>query len=390
MGRTARIVGSAATVWAIVAAGPAWAAVPSQQADATGMVDDAAWSVTVAAGTVWVGGEFDRSLSSSGGSATGAPGIAAFGLASGAPATLRLPSLGSGPIVYDQSLGSNGVLYLAGKFTYQYGGASRRNLVGIDPSSGAIVRGFSTPALFSVLAMGDRVYAGGSKLEAYRTDGGKDSGFRTVTSAVDPSLRSHNTPNQFRDLLAAGGDVIAIGKFDSINGDPQKVAVRLDAGSGQPRSWRIGGIDQQSGAFGLAGHLAGDRLYIAAGGSDFTAAYRASDGGEIWKTDTSGSSQTLTLFDANTLIVGGHFQWVAHAPGQQCGSNQNPNRSCFAQPRLVAMNAANGEAVTSWRPQICCAYAGVWSVAVSGGSLHVAGEFTKAGGRNQRDYARFS
>jgi hypothetical protein len=390
MGRTARRIAGVATVWAVVTGTPAWAGVPSQQADATGMVDDAAWSVTVAAGNVWVGGEFDRSLNSAGGSASTAPGIAAFSLASGAPVSMRLPSLGSGPIVYDGSLGADGVLYLAGRFTYQFEGSSRRNLVGIDPSSGAIVRGFSTPALFSVLAMGDRVYAGGSKLEAYRADGSKDTGFRAVTISVDPSLRSHNTPNQFRDLVTHGGDLIAVGKFDYVNGDPQKVAVRVDADSGQPKGWRLDGIDERSGAFGLAGQVVGDRLYIAAGGSDFTAAYRASDGGEIWKTDTSGSSQTLTMFDSTTLIVGGHFQWVANSPGQQCGSNQNPNRNCLDQARLVAMNASNGDAITTWRPQICCAYAGVWNVAVAGGSLHVAGDFTKAGGRSQRYYARFS
>jgi hypothetical protein len=389
MRRLSRIVGIAATVW-VVAAGSASAGVPSQQADATGMVDETAWSVAVAGGTVWVGGEFDRSLTSSGGSGAAAPGIAAFSLSSGAPLSMRMPPLGSGPIVYDQSLGSNGILYLAGKFTYQFGGSTRKNLVAIDPSSGAIVRGFSAPTLYSVLAMGDRVYAGGSKLEAFRTDGGKDSGFRAVSCAIDPSLRGHSTPNQFRDLLAAGGDVIAIGKFDFINGNPQKVAVRVDADSGQPKSWHIAGVDQRSAAFGLAGQVAGDRLYVAAGGSDFTAAYRAADGGQLWKTDTSGSSQTLALFDSSTLIVGGHFQWVANSPGQQCGSNQSPNRNCFNQPRLVAMNVSNGAAITTWRPQICCAYNGVWSVAVAGGSLHVAGVFTKAGGRNQRNYARFS
>src|SRR5215207_10049102 len=141
MGRTARRIASVATVWAIVTGGTAWGAVPSQQADATGMVDDTAWSVSVAGGNVWVGGEFDRFLSANGGSGAAAPGIAAFSLASGAPVSVRLPPPGSGATVYDQSLGSNGVLYLAGRFSYQYGGSSRKNLVGIDPSSGAIVRG---------------------------------------------------------------------------------------------------------------------------------------------------------------------------------------------------------------------------------------------------------
>lgn len=388
----ARVVARAtvASMVVIWSAGSAMASVPSQQADATSMVDATAWSVSVAGGNVWVGGQFDRYLTSSGGSGPSAPGIAAFTTSSGAPASVNLPPLGSNPIVYDQSLGSNGVLYLAGKFTYPYGGRTWKNLVGINPSTGAIVDAFTTPSLFAVLAMGDRVYAGGTKLEAYRLDGSRDSGFRTVSTSIDPSIRGHNTPNQIRDLVAHGGDVIAIGKFDAINGDPQKVAVRIDADSGQPQNWHVGGLDQRSAAFGMAGIVSGDRLYIAAGGSDFTAAYRAADGGQIWKTDTSGSSQTVTSFDSATLIVGGHFQWVASGPAQQCGSNQSPNRNCLHQPRLVAMSTSNGAALTSWRPDICCAYNGVWGVAVSGGSLHVAGVFTRAGGRNQRNYARFS
>jgi hypothetical protein len=366
------------------------AGVPSQNADATAMVDGTAFSVTVAGSTVWVGGQFDRYLTSSGGSAGAAPGIAAFSASSGGPAPANLPNLGSNPIVYDASLGSNGVLYLAGRFTYQFDGSTRRNLVGIDASSGRIEQGFDASTLFSVLATGDRVYAGGSKLEAYRTDGGRDQGFRAVSCSIDQSLRGHNTPNQFRDLLAHSVDVIAVGKFDFVNGDPQKVAVRIDADSGQPRSWKVGGVDQRSAAFGIAGHIAGDRLYIAAGGSDFAAAYRASDGGQIWKTDTSGSSQAIVPFDSSTVIVGGHFQWVANGGSQQCGSNQNPNRSCLHQPRLVALSTSNGSPVTSWTPQICCAHNGVWGLAAQGDALHVAGVFTRAGGRSQRNYARFS
>ena len=120
---------------------------------------------------------------------------------------------------------------------------------------------------------------------------------------------------QVRDLLLHRGDVLAIGKFDSINGQPQKVAVRIDARTGRPKPWTLEGIDQDSSAFGLGAKVRADRLYIAAGGSDFTAAYGATTGRQVWRTDTSGSSQAISIFDRSTVIVGGHFQWVARSPG---------------------------------------------------------------------------
>ena len=370
-------------------ASPARAGVPSQQADATWMVDARTWVVASAGGSVWVGGVFDRYLSPTRGSGPTAKGLAAFN-SSGSPASVTLPNLGSSPTVFDLSLRPNGTLYVAGKFSYSFGGKSGQNLVGINPSNGAIVAGFSTPGLKTVLATSSRIYAGGRKLEAYHVDGSRDGSFQAVTPKIDPSLRGHDTPSQFRDLVSYQGDVIAIGQFDFINGAPQKVAVKLDPQTGQPKSWKLANISQDSQAFGLAGAIAGDRLLIGAGGSDFAGGYRASDGGQLWKTDTSGSTQVITQFDSSTVIIGGHFQWVAQSGGQQCGSNQNPNENCFHQPRLAAIDAGNGQVVTSWKPQICCNYTGVWGLAVRGGALHVAGAFTKAGGRAQYHYARFS
>lgn len=368
----------------------ALAGVPSQRADRTSMVDSVARSVTFAGGSVWVGGEFDAVLRPNGSRGHAVPGLTALHPRTGDPARVTMPRLRSNPVVYDMSLGPGGVLYLAGEFTYAIGRRSGENLVGIDPSTGAVVRDFSTPKLWSVLATAERIYAGGKRLQAYRSNGSLDARFSAVELRVDDSLRSHKATEQVRDLLAYGGDVIVIGKFDYINGSPQKVAVRIDARSGQPVPWDLGGIRQESAAFGHAGVVSGDRLYVAAGGSDFTAAYRASDGSQVWKTDTSGSSQTLTVFDRSTLIVGGHFQWVARSTGQQCGDNKHPNPRCFNQPRLVAMKLTTGQVNTSWRPEICCAYNGVWGLADRRGSLHVAGVFTKAGGRAQQGYARFS
>jgi len=354
------------------------------------MVDARSWVVRAAGRKIWVGGTFTRYLTPARTPGSAARGLAAFDPVTGAPAAVALPNLGTNPTVYDLAPGPNGTLYVAGTFEYSFGGKSRQNLVGIDPRTGAIVAGFSTPKLRTVLATADRIYAGGVRLESYRLGGARDTPFRTVTATIDPSLRTHDTRRQFRDLVVSGGDIIAIGAFDFINGAPQKVAVKIDPYSGRPRTWKLAGLAPTSAAFGLNAVLSGDRLYVAAGGSDFVGAYRASDGGQIWKTDTSGSSQVIAIYDAATLIVGGHFEWVARSPGQQCGANQHPNTACFFQPRLAAFATANGVVNTSYTPRICCNYTGVWGLAVRNGDLHVGGAFTSAGGRAQSHYAKFA
>ncbi len=385
---TAVLAMALSIIWSI--ASPASAAVPSENATKTYMLDSRSWVVRVAGSNIWVGGTSSRYLTPSRTPGPAARGLAAFNPVTGAPAAVRLPNLGTNPTVYDLSLGPNGTLYVAGRFSYSFGGRSRQNLVGINPSTGAIVAGFSTPSLKTVLATTDRVYAGGARLEAYRLDGSRDPAFQAVVPVIDDSLRSHDTQRQFRDLVASTGDVIAIGQFDFINGQPQKVAVKVDAFSGQPRAWKLANIAPTSAAFGLSGAISGDRLYVAAGGSDFIGAYRAIDGGQIWKTDTSGSSQVVAVYDATTILVGGHFEWVARSPGQQCGSNQHPNTSCFQQPRFAAIGTADGRANTSFTPRICCNYTGVWGIAVRKGAVHVGGAFTIAGGRSQSHYAKFA
>jgi hypothetical protein len=371
-----------------VAPTAARATTPSTDASSTWMLSAKVWALEEAGGSMWAGGVFTKYLTPTGASGPTATGLAAFD-ATGAPASVTIPNLGSTVSVDDLSLGPNGVLYAAGKFSYTFGGASRKNLVGIDPTTGAIVQGFSTPVLRTVLATSDRVYAGGAKLGAYRLDGSKDPSFTDVIPLVDPSLRTHNTPSQFRDLDLHGGVIVAAGQFDFINGSVQKIAVKVDPVTGSPLPWNLAGISANSAAFGLATQIVEDTAFIAAGGSDFVAAYSAVSGEEEWKTDTSGSAQQVVLYDAQTLVVGGHFEWLAASKNQQCGSNQNPNTACFFRPRLAAVDATTGAVDTGWQPNICCNYNGVWGLAVTGTQLHVGGQFTEAGSHTQKYYARF-
>lgn len=366
-------------------------ALPSVQADDTWMVDLRVRALLQVGDLTWVGGKFDQLQNQNGGPGPDVTGLAAFN-PDGTPAAVSPPTLtGTGVEVWDFSLGPDGVLYVAGKFSYSSGGKSYKNLVGIDPTSGSLVQAFSTQPLKSVLADSLHVYAGGSKIKAYNFNGSLDNGFSTITLLVDDSLRGHKTPEGTRDLVSAGGWIVAAGQFDLINGQNQKVVTRFHPVTGAVDvNWDLNNISQSAGAWGHKIAMDGSTMYVGAGGSDFVAAYDFGSATKIWQTDTSGSTQTLSVWDANTLIIGGHFEWIADADTPQCGFNQQPNTGCWKQPRLAALSRSNGMPIQTWTPNVCCKYNGVWITLVTGQQLHIGGEFTKVGGITQRFYARLT
>lgn len=364
-------------------------ALPSETADQTSGFDAKVRAVSSTGNAIWVGGAFDNMVGADAGPAVA---IAALDPTTGGRAAGITPPVltGTSPVVYDFSF-ADGVLYAAGSFTYQHAGQTGRNLIGIDPATGNIVSRFSTASLMTVHAIGDRVLAGGERLTAYTTSGDEITTFAPLVTKIDDSLRGHSTQPQFRDIgIASDGSGIAVGQFDFINDSGQKVAVKFDVTTGAVADWDVGNVAQNSAAFGIGLALWGPTLYVAAGGSDFTAAYQVANGAQLWKTDTSGSSQAVAVYDATTIVVGGHFQWVAYGSVSQCGDNANPNTACLNQPRLVAMDAATGDVNDQWRPSVCCHYNGVWSVAVVGTRLHIGGQFTKIDEASQKFYARFS
>jgi outer membrane protein assembly factor BamB len=386
------IVVIAATVALIASAAPASAALPGPSADDTWMVNARVRALASAGGSTWVGGKFTQLQDTKGKAAGSASFLVALG-ANGAPAPLPMPALTgtTGAEIWDMNLAPDGVLYVGGKFNYVFGGKSYRNVVGLNPANGAIVRTFKAPVAKSVYGDGDRVYVGGTKVWAFTEGGAALPGFSVINVLVDDSLRGHPTPEMVRDIDSAGGWMIATGSFDFVNGDPQKVFFRFNPLTGQhDTSWAPSNVGQGGQAWGHEVMVVGGVLYSAAGGSDYTAAYNLGNGQLIWSTDTSGSSQSISLWDDDTLIVGGHFEYVEDADTPQCGSNQSPNQGCWHQPRLVALDRATGQAIRTWTPAPCCQYNGVWATLVEGNRLHIGGEFNKVGGVLQRFYGRFS
>ncbi len=377
------------------------AATPSETPDDTAMADGAVRAVVIAGGNVWIGGNFSDVLGPNGSGPTPAGNIAALSLSTGLLSTTADPpalTAGTGAQVRDISLGPDGILYVTGRFLYRFGGVDRRHTVGLDPVTGRIVRGFSTIVGRTVLAGSGRIYVGGSRLRAYLPAGGRDPGFTDVVPALDPSIRAPEETPQILDLdLMPDGDLVAAGHFDLVNGRARKVAAKVAPVTGAVRSWSVAGVGPSSKAFGISSEVRQGRLLVGAGGSDFAALYAPPLPGadpnvwrQIWKTDTSGSAQAVAVYDADTVLVGGHFDTIAHGPREQCGSNQVPIGDCLAIPRLAALDRSTGVTDPTWRPNPCCHYLGVWALAVRQGRAHIGGQFTQVAGVQQANYARLS
>jgi hypothetical protein len=369
--------------------------------------------IVLVGGNAWIGGEFSRVENGSGSAVASASGLAVFDAAGHLVSALHdgLPTFaGSSPVVYDLSLGSNGILYVAGKFNYSVGGTSFRNLIGINPLNGKIAATFNAEPLKSVLATSGYVYGGGTRLWRFALGGGAAGGsWHAMVGYVNDSLRGHEISPAFREIeLASAGTLIVVGQFDWIDGrdaaHEKKVAVLVNASTGQPQlgsgSWALhcGCATQSGAAFGLAVEMAGDVAYVAAGGNDWLGAFRISNGSLIWLTDVNGSAQDVAILDGSSLIVGGHWTSIeVNGAGDQSAGECPPRNAasqspCWLQPRLAAVSRSTGLAETSWTPNVCCMYRGIWATTVVGSTVHVGGEFTRLDGESgpEHFYGRFS
>ncbi len=398
-----------ATVGAVLAvlltAGTAQAALPNQAADDTSMVDGASDAALggggvrvraiaeTAGGRIWVAGDFQEVDNSTGATLRAVNNLAAFTPSGALDSSVAMPDVtlnGGGAIVYDLSLSPSGILYLAGNFD-SVGGVPRSNVAAIDPTTGAVLAfNPGVAAANAVFASSTAVFVGTGKLLSFQPNGVKSPGFTEPTVIIDAGIRAHTTIPQVRDIAEVGNTLVASCQCDSVTDAtgtrPVKAAIEVDATTGNVRSWAPANLASSSGAFGISVLVRNATVYLAAGGSDFTAAYDFTTGAQLWKTDTSGSSQAIAWYQ-NQLIVGGHFDWVQKVGGpSSCQDNANPATGCWHAPKLVSLSPGTGQvnlvAGVPWNPGICCKYNGIWAIApsVDGATLHVGGEFERVGG----------
>ena len=177
-------------------ASPASAALPAQEPDNTGMVNGKVRSIVQAGGRIWVGGAFTQMLDANGNAVRAVNNLAAFNASTGAPdLAVSIPSVTrtTGTIVYDMSVGPDGKVYMAGAFD-KVNGQTRKNVAAFDPNTGALTSFSATPAnATAVLATGDAVYVGTSKLLKYTLSGAAAPGTappRSISTRRSAATRS--------------------------------------------------------------------------------------------------------------------------------------------------------------------------------------------------------
>jgi hypothetical protein len=356
-------------------------------------------SVVVVGDNVWIAGVFSQVQTGNGSNAAGVENLAVLSRTSGQiPAGVGPLKLGgvSGAQVWKLAAVGNTV-YAAGKFKLSSGGSSYTNLLAFNGTTGALIPGFRPTGVKvsqSVASGGGRVYAGGKQLVAYdASTGAKLGGFATSSISTDPSLRGHNTPPQHRDLQLIGGFLYSACQCDSLTqgGSTRqtKALVRFDPVTGaHDQSFTPQGAG--TAAFGISVTTDGSNIYLGAGGSDFVAKY-GSSGNQIWKRDTSGSTQAVAVA-GDDLIIGGHFVEIADQSGDSCGFKSSnpgtldPNNECATRERLAAYSLDGS--LRSWNPSVTGKYNGVWAIALDSGNVHIGGEFKKVHGVAQTFYAR--
>ena len=376
---------------ALGTAGPAFA-LPSQQPDDTWMVNGPVRTLEKVGSTIWIGGSFTRLRSSAaGGSTIVVSGLAAVNAETGAPvAGLHLPKVrGTAPIVHDLDFG-DGVLYAGGKFD-TVDGSGRTNLIAIDPADWARapvlverpddVRSACRPERRGVRRQAVRASIPPVGCAGHRVREPDTHGERVIRERPrDPRPRVRTGWGRVRLRCVRLPQRRATPHHRQARPGERRTRVVGPRGPARDQPARHRHVRRRRERCPV--HR-GRRIGLRGAVPDLRR-------GTVWKIDTSGASQAVDRFDAEQIVVGGHFKWVAAERGIQCGSNKHPTGNCERRLRLAALDADTGDLDPAWDPDVKPLYFGVWSVLVSAGRLHVGGEFTEIEGVPQLYYGRLS
>ena len=274
-------------------------------------VDNTVRAIAQIGDTLWVGGKFTKVVTSSGAVIDTVRGLAAFDADTGAYRDIAPLLPGDAPEARDFDVYGDD-LVVGGKFQ---NAPNQRHLLMIDGHSGAVIRWFDSQANWTVLAAPDlgRIYAGGVSFSAFDV-AGQRLWTKAPTTYVSPP--GHNYPASHRDLLRDGSVIWSACICDTVAGTSSKAIVKFDLeGNRLPYPVTVDVLDKN--ATGYAVKSDGAYLYLGAGGSD--AIWKLTKGGaKVWRRDTSGSTQQLTIMDG-MLVAGGHFLYVSDETGDTCG-----------------------------------------------------------------------
>ena len=381
------------TVVALLLAGGAVLALPSDTPDETPMVNGTVRTIEQVGTNIWVGGKFTQVKQRNGTAVANVSNLAVFDSKTKQYKNIAPKLGGTDSEVWDMTLYGDDVL-IAGNFSGPT--STQQNLVlvrGSGANAGRVIRWYNSPSLRSALAAPElgRIYGGGESLTAFDKDSGKMLWTKAKTT-VNTTLYADAPSPGYRDLELDGRTIWAACACDAVGGKAAKALVKLDLQGNSDASWRTA-ADRSS--WGMSVAKANGALYLGTGGSDYLAKYDKKAGGDRgWLRDTSGSVQVVEVMEGQ-LVIGGHFWEVADQLGDKCGHRAggtqalDPNGQCKTR-KGIASYSFSGRLDSNWHPTYAGKYSLVWALHVDGASLYTGGEFLTVNGITQNFYARFS
>ena len=266
---------------------------------------------------------------------------------------------------------SDGVVYAAGLFT-SIGGRTRNRIAALDATTGAATDWdpAADNTVYALAASGSTILAGGlftsiggqtrNRIAALDAASGAATGWDPDASFSQTVVASVST------LMRIGDTVYVGGHFRQIGGQSRTCLAALDATTGAATAW-----DPSPGNDVISLAASGNTIYAGGGFyriggylHNYVGAVDATTGVAIdWNPGLSGGLGNVRalVVNGNTVYIGGHFTM---------GEPLAPTGLEFA-----AVDATTGQD-TGWHPDFCL-YCAIRSMAKSGNTLYVGGEFTE-------------
>ncbi|SDF51532.1 hypothetical protein [Klenkia brasiliensis] len=398
----------------------------------TVQINGVAWSQVVVGTTVYVAGKFTRARpagAAAGTQETVRNNLLAYDIRTGQLITSFAPDLNAQALVVTASPDGSR-LYVGGDFTVA-NGQSRLRVAAYDTATGALVTGFA-PAVYgqvrALAATASTVYAGGSVSSVGSVGRNRLAALDAATGALLPWAPqpgvgstagnrdgSTVTSNAVLALVVTGGgsQVVAAGRFDSLNGTKATGVGALDPVTGATRSFAVNRLITNQGVNSAVWSLSTDGTTVWGSGYDYYGpgnlegafAARADGGGVVWVDDCHGDTYS-------TFAQGGALYVATHA--HDCGNiggypEQNPRVNqfglAFSQAPVGTVGTATlrnrnftgqpAPALQTWFPTFASGtvtgqYQAGWNVTGNAQYVVYGGEFPRVNGTAQQGLVRFA
>jgi hypothetical protein len=272
---------------------------------------------------------------------------------------------------------SGNTVFLGGSFTQARGKAAAR-LIAVNATTGAEIWHATLNGQVMALDVAHgNVYAGGF----FTTANGSARLYLAAFNATNGALSNNWKPSADLEVKALSvtsdaSEVIIGGDFSQLNDQSASHLGAVSATTGASESWHTHPHYQ---VITMAADASG--IFVGGGGGGGNFAKFSQTGSQEWSGGTDGNVQGITEL-GGTVYVGGHFE-------NYCGPGGGQHICTSATPRnkLIAVSTSTG-AIQSWNPS-ANSVLGVFSLAGTGATLGVGGDFTSTGQRPQQHFALY-